>query len=79
MATNNALADTNRAVGLTDGYDDWKHDVTTYHDTKKNFQGRAEPYKKVTTEFVKNQEVQYNPITQTFTDPTRESQVKQVE
>ena len=37
MATNNALADTNRAVGLTDGYDAWKHDVTTYHDTKKNF------------------------------------------
>lgn len=26
----NALADTNRAVGLKDGYDSWARDVTDY-------------------------------------------------
>ena len=33
----NALAATNRAVGLSDGYDAWKRDVTTYQESKKNF------------------------------------------
>ena len=79
MATSNALGDTNRAVGLQDGYNEWKRNITSYDETKKNFQGQAEPYRKVTSEFVKRQEVQYNPITQTFTDPQRESQIKQVE
>ena len=79
MATSNALGDTNRAVGLQDGYSEWKRNITSYDETKKNFQGQAEPYRKVTSEFVKRQEVQYNPITQTFTDPQRESQIKQVE
>ena len=75
----NALAETNRAVGLTDGYAEWQKDVVNYASTKKNFQGQAEPYRKVTSEFVKKQEVQYNPITQTFTDPKREAQVRQQE
>ena len=67
MATSNA--DTNQAVGLKDGYNDWKRDIVSYHEAKKNFQGQAEPYKKVTSGFIKRLEVQYNPITQTFSDP----------
>jgi hypothetical protein len=34
---------------------------------------------KVTNAHVKAQEVQYNPITQTFSDPSRESNVRQIE
>jgi len=69
----NALAETNKVFGLDDGYDAWKRDFSAYETQKKNFQGAAEPYHKVTTAHVKAQEVQYNPITQTFTDPSRES------
>jgi len=58
-----------KAVGLADGYSAWQKDVSSYGEAKKNFQGTAEPYRKVTSQFVKAKEVEYNPITQTFTDP----------
>ncbi len=38
-----------------------------------------EPYRKVTNAHVKRQEVEYNPITQTFTDPKKENMVKGIE
>jgi hypothetical protein len=44
-------------------YGNWKNEVKTYIDTKTNFQGRADPYVKVTNEFIKAQETKYNPIT----------------
>jgi len=46
-----------------DGYEAWKRDVNDYVEKKKNFQLQPEPYRKVTNEFVKRQEVEYNPIT----------------
>jgi hypothetical protein len=73
METSNALAETNKIHGLDDGYDQWKRDFSTYETQKKNFQGVPIPNTKVTTAHVKAQEVQYNPITQTFTDPSRET------
>ena len=79
METSNALAEMNKIMGLHDGYDNWKRDVSAYVETKKNFQGVAEPYHKVTNAHVKAQEVQYNPITQTFTNPQRESQIRDIE
>lgn len=38
-----------------------------------------EPYRKVTNAHVKAQEVEYNPITQTFANPQREQQVRNIE
>jgi len=38
-----------------------------------------EPYRKVTNAHVKRKEVEYNPITQTFTDPGREQAVRDIE
>ena len=73
------LGETAKASGLADGYDQWKREVNAYTEAKQNFVGKAEPYRKVTNAHVKAQEVQYNPITQVFTDPTRESQVRQIE
>lgn len=75
----NALAHTNNANGLTDNYNSWKQDITQYHSAKQSLQGQPEPYRKVTAEFVKRTEVEYNPITQTFTNPQREAQVRQAE
>jgi len=40
-------------VGVPDGLTAWKRDMNDYIDKKRNFQGVAEPYKKVTTEFIK--------------------------
>lgn len=74
-----SLHETIKAVGLEDGYDAWRREVIAYDEAKKNLQFVPEPYKKVTNEFIKRQEVQYNPITQRFTDPEREDKVKQVE
>ena len=79
MEGSNALEETNRNYGLANGYNEWASSVNQYATAKQNFQGQAEPYRKVTSEFVKKQEVQYNPITQTFTDPQRETQVRNVE
>lgn len=79
VQTSNALNEAAQAVGLTDGYNAWRSEVNNYAETKKNFQGVAEPYKKVTSQFVKAKEVEYNPITQTFTNPAREQQVRDIE
>ena len=37
------------------------------------------PYKKVTNEFIKAQDVIYNPITQKYNNPSHESNVQKVE
>ena len=70
MATpsNANLAETALANGLQDNYLAWRDEVHKYQDQKKNIQFVQEPYRKVTNEHIKRQEVQYNPITQTFTD-----------
>ena len=67
------------ASGLQEGYAQWCADVNQYTQAKQNIQFKQEPYHKVTNAHVKAQEVQYNPITQTFTDPQRESKVRNVE
>ena len=79
MASNAQVAEMSKASGLQENYDAWRHDVQHYHESKKNLQFVQEPYRKVTNAHVKQQEVQYNPITQTFTDPSREQHVKQIE
>ena len=76
MDANNETANQN---GLVDGYGTWKNEMVDYTYKKSNFQGVADPYKKVTTEFIKSQEVLYNPITQTFANNTQEQQVRQNE
>lgn len=63
-----------KTVGLPrDGYSDWANECNGYLTTKNNFQGTAPAYKKVTTEFLKAQDVLYNPITQRYTDNQKES------
>ena len=49
-------------------YNSWKQDVSSYIQTKTNFQGKADPYVKVTNAFIKAQETKYNPITQVYKD-----------
>lgn len=44
-------------------YNTWKDSVKDYIETKNEFQGKAEPYHKVTNQFIKAQETRYNPIT----------------
>ena len=70
------MEETAKNYGLTDGYATWKTEMDDYIFKKSNFQGVPEPYKKVTNEFVKAQEVKYNPITQTYTNKEQESQVR---
>ena len=60
-------------------YNIWKDSVKDYIDTKTEFQGKAEPYVKVTNQFIKAQETRYNPITQVYTDKTTENNAKKVE
>ena len=69
----------NSAVGTQDGYEAWKQDVNQYTQSKKEFQGVPEPYKKVTSAFQKGQDVSYNPNTQTYSDKQREQQVRDLE
>lgn len=49
-------------------YSNWKQDITTYAQTKKEFQGKAEPPKYFTETEYKKIECQYNPITQKYND-----------
>ena len=79
MLTDNNLAETGKQFGLQDGYNTWAQDMKNYTQAKKEFQGVPEPYKKVTTEFIKKQDVVYNPITQTYTDSSKEQAVRQME
>ena len=60
------LSQLSAQVGVPDGLTAWKKDMNDYLDKKRNFQGVPEPYKKVTTKFIKEQDVIYNPITQTY-------------
>ena len=57
------------AHNLADGYGTWKADMDDYLFKKTNFTGGEMPkYHKITNEFVKAQEVLYNPITQCYTN-----------
>ena len=38
---------------LQNDYNDWKYDVNDYIEKKTHFQGKAEPYKKVSYEAIK--------------------------
>jgi hypothetical protein len=49
--------------GVQDGLQNWKNDMADYMDKKRNIQFEQPAYKKVTHEFVKAQDVIYNPIT----------------
>lgn len=42
--------------------------MADYQVKRTTFQGKGEPYKKVSNEFMKAQETKYNPITQTYTN-----------
>ena len=53
--------------------------MSDYLDKKRTFQGVADPYKKVTTKFIKEQDVIYNPITQVYNNQQTEQQVKRFE
>ena len=44
-------------------YNNWKNDVTDYVVKKTEFQGKPEPYRKVTQAGYKALETQYNPVT----------------
>jgi hypothetical protein len=69
------------SVGATfvDGNAHWRSDVADYIDKKKNLQFVQPPYKKVTHEFMKAQDVIYNPITQKYTNPIHETKVAEFE
>ena len=75
----NNLAETSKQFGLDDGYNRWKKDMDEYTKSKKEFVGKPDPYKKVTNEFIKKQDVLYNPITQTYTNKDQESRVREME
>ena len=63
MASNAQVAELSKQAGLQENYDSWRADVQQYQQSKQNLQYVQEPYRKVTNAHVKNQEVQYNPIT----------------
>ena len=50
-----------------------------YNNKKKNLQFEPVPYKKVTHEFIKNQDAIYNPIIQKYTNPIHETKVTDFE
>ena len=79
MASNAQVAEMSKQTGLQENYANWAREVNAYTEAKQNLQYVQEPYRKVTNAHIKAQEVQYNPITQVFTDPGREAQVKQIE
>lgn len=60
-------------------YNNWKQDVNSYIQTKKEFQGVAEPYVKNDHVKIKKIESFYNPITQKYNDPVYEKQARQNE
>lgn len=66
-------------VAQHSAYEQWKQDINEYTRLKKEFQGVAEPYKKVTQQYIKSQDVLYNPITQKYTSKDVEGQMKKVE
>jgi hypothetical protein len=44
-------------------YNEWKNSISNYAKEKKEFQGKAEAYKKVTFKEMKLNETKYNPVT----------------
>lgn len=66
------IADLSKTFGLQDGYAQWKADIQDYTEKKRNFQGEAPKYHKVTNAFIKKQDTIYNPITQAYTNNQRE-------
>lgn len=60
-------------------YTNWKADVTTYADKKKEFQGKPEPTRFVTQKQIKSNETEYNPITQLYNDSNIETLAKKNE
>ena len=73
QSVTNAITNLSSTHRVPDGYNEWKADVADYQHKKKNFQGVAEPYKKVTHEFIKHSDTIYNPITQKYNEPRKES------
>ena len=64
----------------TEGYyDTWKQGMTTYEQNRTAWKEPAEPYVKRTFKDMKTKETSYNPITQTFKDPSVENHIKKVE
>ena len=63
-------------AGVPDGYKEWRSDMNDYVEKKKNFQGTADPYVKVTHKFIKDHDVIYNPITQVYNDAGREQNAR---
>lgn len=62
-----------------DDYDAWRREVGDYITKKTEFQGKADPYMKVSNKMVKEMETRYNPITQVYTDKAREEQARKTE
>ena len=54
-------------------YNTWCKDVTDYIVKKTEFQGKADPYKKVDHKSIQERQTRYNPITQVYTDTNRET------
>ena len=57
----------------------WKDEINEYAHKKKNIQFDPVPYKKVTHEFIKQQDAVYNPITQKYSNNNHESKVTDFE
>jgi len=77
MATD--LGTVAQTFGLQNGLQQWKNDMADYVDKKRNLQYEPPRYKKVTHEFIKHQDVIYNPVTQKYNNPVHESKVTDFE
>jgi hypothetical protein len=64
---------------VSNDYNNWKNDVSKYTHEKKEFQGKADPYVKVTNAAYKAFETQYNPVTQTYQDKKFEQESRKAE
>jgi hypothetical protein len=60
-------------------YNSWKQDVNQYISSKTNFQGKPDPYRKVTHREVKAVETLYNPITQVYKNAETETRARHAE
>lgn len=62
-----------------DPVDEWRSTIQDYHMTKTNLQFKPEPQRRVTNQEIKQIETMYNPILQSYVDPSLESQVRRQE
>lgn len=60
----------------TEEYGQWKTELNKYISSKKEFQGQADPYVKITNKAIKAQETRYNPITQVYKDQVYEDNAR---